>query len=67
LYEAGDAFCFTPENGESYNIALSKDDSRQNIQISKHNEVSISTSQGEDLGLKATLISDKDLQQSPCQ
>jgi hypothetical protein len=62
LYEAGDAFCFTPESNTDYNIALNLDNTRQNIQVSKTNEITISKSQGENLGLEVSKISNKTLE-----
>ncbi len=66
LYQPGDSYCFTPENGQSYNIALSRDNTRQNIQVSKNTEITISSSEGEDLGLRVRTISDKDLESNLC-
>lgn len=62
LYEPGDSFCFTPESSTEYNIALNADYGRQNIQVSKTNEITISQSQGEDLGLEVSKISNKTLE-----
>lgn len=68
LYQPGDTFCFTPQNGESYNIALVEGDSRQNIQVSKNNEINISSSEGENLGLKTSMISEQSLkEEDACQ
>ena len=35
IFKPDNTFCFTPVQGESYNIALTSDKGRQNIQVSK--------------------------------
>jgi hypothetical protein len=61
-FKPDNAFCFTPVQGETYNIALTKDNTRQNIQVSKTDSLSISPSEGENLGLKVKPISTADIQ-----
>lgn len=68
LFESGDSFCFKPENSTDYNVALVGNASRQNILVSKSNEINIGKSEGENLGLKVTKISQKTLENDPrCQ
>lgn len=68
LYQSGNSFCFTPESSTNYNLALVGDNSRQNIQVSKSNEVSIGQSEGENLGMKVSKVSQKTLENDPkCQ
>lgn len=62
LFQPGDSFCFTPESSSDYNIALVSDDSRENIQVSKTNQINISKSEGDSLGLNVSKISLKTLE-----
>lgn len=62
LFHNGDAFCFTPESNTSYNIALVSDQSRQNVLVSKTNEINIGKTEGDNLGLKVSKISKKTLE-----
>lgn len=57
IYKSKSPFCFTPNEGEEYNVALVIDNLRENIVVTKRGNVQISSSQGDDLGLSVKLVS----------